>query len=556
MTHAAKHKYNTRNILTWLWSTSKALRTQTILNAFTGIMAVALDFAFIWATKTAIDIATNKVEGSLHTTGILLVTIIVLQISLSLITRWVRALLGVKAQNKMQQSIFTRLLGSEWKGLEQRHSGDVLNRLERDVTDVVNTITETLPSILSVSIRLVGAFVFLYYMDSTLACITILIIPAFLLLSKLYIRKMRGLTRDVRSTDSRIQSILQESIQHRMIIKTLEQSRTISERLGNMQHHLRQQIKTRTLYSTFSSGLLNVGFASCYLVAFLWGVNRLHEGTITYGMMMAFIQLVGQIQGPFRDMTRFVPQVISSLTATERLMELEEVPEEIHGSPQRFNKSTGIRFSDVCFAYDKKKRMILQNLSYDFTPGSSTAILGETGAGKTTLIRLILSLIKPDSGTITFYDDSQEVACSPLTRCNLTYVPQGNTLFSGTIRDNLLLGNPDADENEMRQVLEDACADFVFTLPDGLDSRCGELGAGLSEGQSQRIAIARALLRKGGVLLLDEATSALDQETEKRLLQNLMKSYIQNKTLIFITHRQAVIDYCTQTLHMKRVQNT
>lgn len=550
--HTSPGKYSMLTLATWLWRISRSLRLQACINACLGCLSVALDFAFIWATKMAIDIATNRLDRSLTTAAVLLVSLIAAQIALGLTSRWIRALLGVKAQNRMQQRIFARLLNNEWNGLEQRHSGDVLNRLVRDVADVVNVITETAPSLLSVSFRLVGAFIFLYSMDSLLACLTIIILPLFILISKAYVRKMRSLTRDVRDTESRVQSILQESVQHRMIIKTLEREDTQIDHLESVQAHLRRQVRRRTLFSSFSSGTLNTGFAMCYLVAFLWGVSRLQDGTITYGMMMAFIQLVGQIQGPFRDLTRFIPVVINACTASERLMELEEIPEEAKGAPVRFEHPTGIHIENISYAYDKNKRFVLKDLSFHFPPGSSTAILGETGAGKTTLVRLILSLIKPETGRIVLYDGEQQVPCSPQTRCNLVYVPQGNTLFSGTVRDNLLMGNPEADEEAMRQALKDACADFVLSLPDGLDTRCGELGAGLSEGQAQRIAIARALLRSGNILLLDEATSALDQETERQLLENLTRNHLHHKTLLFITHRMAVVEHCSQVLRLEK----
>jgi len=301
-----------------------------------------------------------------------------------------------------------------------------------------------------------------------------------------------------------------------------------------------------------SSTLLSIGFGTGYLVTFLWGVDSLQAGTITYGMMISFIQLVGQIQGPFRDMTRFVPVLISTLTASERLLELEEVPLEDDDDPISFPGGAGVRFTDISFQYKEGGRPILSRFSCDFPKGSTTAILGETGAGKTTLIRLILALLKPVEGKIEMYDGMQTVKVSPRTRNNLVYVPQGNTLFSGTIRENLLLGNPEATEAEMREALETACAGFVMDRPNGLDAVCGELGAGLSEGQAQRIAIARALLRKGSVLLLDEATSALDMQTEQQLLKNL-SSREAGQTIICVTHRPAVIAYCSQVVEMKRV---
>lgn len=547
---------NTKHIALWFWQTSKSYRLQASVNILVGLLNVAADFAFIAATKMAIDVATGRSESSLNLAAAILIGIIISQITLGFAKRWIAALLGVKAQNRMQQRLFKRLMDSEWRGLEFRHSGDVLNRLERDVQDVTTIITETIPSAICVSIRLLVAFLYLYSMDQRLAILVVVIAPVFILLSRLYVKKMRTITREVRNTDSRIQSLLTESIQHRMVLKTLERTDTMSEHLAQSQATLRQQVRHRTLFSSFSGTLLNIGFGTGYLITFLWGVTRLHEGTITYGMMIAFIQLVGQIQGPFREMTRFIPSIIGALTAGERLIELEDMPLEEKGAPLHFNSSAGIRFTNVTYAYDSQKRTILQDLSFDFPPGSTTAIMGETGAGKTTLIRLILALLKPQQGKVEIYGESGKEAIthevSPLTRCNLVYVPQGNTLFSGTIRDNLLLGNPEATEEEMREVLHTACADFVLQRPEGLDALCGEMGGGMSEGQAQRISIARALLRKGNILLLDEATSALDIATEKRLLDNLHHHLGGTQTVIFITHRTAVIEHCNQVLRLDR----
>jgi len=527
------------------------LRLQAALNAIIGVLSVTLDFAFIYATKWTIDIATNRAEGSLRVAAYVLASIMISKIMLGFARKWVGALLGVRSQNILQKRIFSHLLHSEWNGQEDRHSGDTLNRMEQDVRDLTSCITETVPAMLEVSYRFVGAFIYLFHMDGRLACLIVCIVPCFLILSKVYVRKMRAITRDIRSTESRVQSILQESIQHRAILKTLERVGTMIEKLEQTQSELRRHVRHRAVFSSSSSTLLSIGFGTGYLVTFLWGVNSLQEGTITYGMMISFIQLVGQIQGPFRDMTRFIPVLISTLTASERLMELEDKPLEDDSNPITFTEGAGVRLKDVSFRYRENGRAILSHFSCDFPKGSTTAILGETGAGKTTLIRLVLALLKPTEGQVEMYDGSRTEAVSPRTRCNLVYVPQGNTLFSGTIRDNLLLGNPDATEADMREALKTACAGFVMDRPDGLDAICGELGAGLSEGQAQRIAIARALLRKGSVLLLDEATSALDMHTEQELLKNLSNREA-GQTIICVTHRPAVISYCTQVIEMKR----
>lgn len=549
----------TTAILLWFFQIFRRVKLQSFINAMSGVLRVALDFAFIWATKQAIDVATGMHHTwgptTLFWAGVTLVTIMVLQMVIGYAGRWIAALLGVDAQNRMQRHLFDHLLRSQWNGREKRHSGDVLNRLMSDSQTVVTVITDTVPQALAVLVRLACAFLFLYSMDSMLAISVTVILPVFILLSRLYINRMRAITREVRQTDSRIQSTLQESIQHRLVLKTLERVQTLVEVVSRLQATLRQQVRHRTLFSSTSNLVLNTGFGAAYLFTFLWSANRLAEGTITFGMMTAFIQLCGQIQGPFRELTRFIPAIISSFTAAERLMELEETPLEDDGEPIRFPSETGIRVTDVTYAYDDHSREVLEHLTLDFTPGSATAILGETGAGKTTLIRLILALLKPNAGTVEMYSDGQSLPVSARTRCNLVYVPQGNSLFSGTLRWNLQLGNPAATDKQMAEALHLACADFVFSLPNGLDTPVGEGGSGLSEGQAQRIAIARALLRRGTILLLDEATSALDQQTETQLLENLIEHHSHlpvQPTLIFITHRPAVVRHCSQVITLKK----
>lgn len=542
--------------LRWFVRTSRGIRLRSIVNTLTGVIGVGLDFAFIWATKRCIDTATHQTEGSLTESALLLGAVMTAVIALGFARNWLAAILGVQSTNKIQRRMFETVLGSVWLGRDRQHTGDTMNRLDRDVRDVTGVISNTLPQALIVTCRLIGAFVFLCMYDARLACALMVITPLFIALSKFYVRRMRALTRDIRKTDSEIQSIMQESLQHRIMLKTMEQEEGVVERLGLTQQLLSDQIRYRTRFSSVSNALINIGFAGGYLVAFLWGAWRLEQGLITYGMMLAFIQLVGQIQGPFRDMTRFIPTLVSSLTAGERLMELEQLPQEETCEAIRFKGGCGIRLKDLSYAYDEDYRLIIDRLSYDFPPGSITAVLGETGSGKTTLIRLILALLPPLKGRVEFYDGDVSAKASPGTRCNLVYVPQGNSLLSGTVRSNLLLGRPDATEREMWDALELAEAGFVKESDEGLDLPVGESGLGLSEGQAQRIAIARALLRPGRVLLLDEATSALDEETETRVLDNLMGRNADSPTpytVICVTHRPAVTAHCSQMLRLKRL---
>ena len=545
----ANSAYTTRDIMRWLWKVWRGNRLQTILNASMGMATVAVSLAQVWAVKRAIDVASGSIEGSIYWAVALMGGLVLIDFAINISSVWIRNVLGVKAQNRMQQYMLDRILRSEWNGRERRHSGDVINRLESDVSNVVTFITETLPNTLSVVLLFFGAFAYLFTLDRLLAVITVALLPLFVVLSKVYVRRMRHLTRQVRNSDSQVQSVLQETIQHRVLIKTLESDDAMVGKLESTQSQLRRNVIQRTRFSLLSNFILNFGFSLTYLIAFLWAAVRMSMHTLSFGGMTAYLQLVNRIQSPARNLSRIVPAFVSVFTAAERLMELEEPPLEEQGDPIVVEAPCGVKLDDVSYGYNDGDGRVIDHLSFDFRPGTCTAILGETGAGKTTLIRLILALLRPQEGEISLYHaDGDGQQLSPRMRCNFVYVPQGNTLMSGTIRDNLLMGSPTATDDEMYDALHQACADFVSQLPDGLDTRCSESGAGLSEGQAQRIVIARALLRNRPVMLFDEATSALDIETERRLLANVLGS--RQHTIIFITHRPAVVVYCDEVLRL------
>ncbi|MDY4161595.1 MAG: ABC transporter ATP-binding protein [Prevotella sp.] len=541
---------NYKQLLRWLWRSTSYNRLQALLNVIIGLLDVAVSLAQIWAVKHAIDVASHNVEGSVIMAVGVIALLILCNFILSISSVWVRNVLGIKAQNRMQQMMLERILRSEWRGRGAMHSGDVINRLESDVVQVVNFCAETLPNAVCVFTLFVGAFFFLFSLDHLLAICIVCLFPVFLLLSKVYMGRMRRLSREVRESDSLVQSMLQESVQNRMLIKTLEGEGTMVDRLEGHHQELRRKVLRRTRFSVISNLIVNMGFATGYIITFGWSAVRLSLGTLTYGGMAAFLQLVNKIQQPARNLSKLVPQFVSVFTAAERLMHLEDIPLEPQGEPVTLPGVCGVRLCDVSYSYpDEPANNIINGLSYDFRPNTCTAIVGETGVGKTTLLRLVMALAKPTEGSVSIYagNGTEEVA-SPLTRCNITYVPQGNTMLSGTIRDNLLLGNPEATDDDMYAVLAKCEAHFVKELPDGLDTNVTESGGGLSEGQAQRICIARALLRRCSLLILDEATSALDPDTERRLLQNILAGHTH--TVIFITHRTAVLDYCDAQLRL------
>lgn len=541
-------KYKLRDILRWMIIILRGNYLQTILNTFIGSADVAINLAQVWAMKHAIDIASHHSDGSIYIAVGIMALLIISFFALSVASTWIQNILGVKAQNSMQQHMLDRILRSEWHNKEKMHSGDMINRLETDVANVVTFITQTVPNIISTLLLFSGAFAYLYFMDSRLATIIVVIIPLFLLLSRVYIRKMRQLNRSVRESDSQVQSILQETVQNRMLIKTLEGDDEMVGRLEGTHHELENRVVKRTAFAVSSRLIVNIGFAFTYLLAFLWAALRLSANTLSYGGMAAFLQLVNKIQLPARQLAHTLPQAVSVLTSAERLMELEENPLEEQGSPIWMgNSKCGLRLKNVSYTYPDATTPTIKDLDFCFEPGSCTAIIGETGAGKTTLVRLLLALFKPKKGKITIFNSNgNERKLSPRMRCNLVYVPQGNTMMSGTVRDNLLLGKLNATDEEMHEALRMSCAEHILDMPLGLDTPCSEQGGGFSEGQAQRIAIARALLRNRPIMIFDEATSALDIETERKLLHNILSS--KDKTVIFITHRMAVVDYCDKVL--------
>ena len=546
----------------YIWEVSRGQRGRILLSCLTGIIGVAVSLVFIYASKVVIDIATGTAIGSLTNAAILTIALLIAQLLCGAVDTWLSTRMQVETGNALRHRLFSRLLQSRWNELERFHTGDIVNRVEQDTASIVELLTSTIPAFIVTIVQLIAAFVFFCFLDPSLPWVVVGILPIFLLGSRFYMKRMRRYTREIRQSDSRIQSVIQESLQHRTVIKTLEQGDRHIGKLDDLQDVLRSQIFGRTRFSLSARMLVAFAFSGGYLTAFLWGAVRLSTGSITFGTMTAFLQLVGKVQRPALDLSRLLPSFINALTAVERLMELEELPSEASGTAQLFPKTPDLQLKDVTFSYSTGDRPVLNHFSCNFPAGSCTAVLGETGAGKTTLIRLLLALADPQVGSITlssanttqslpstFNSQSSTLEVSPQTRSNFVYVPQGNTLFSGTIRDNLLMGNPHATEAEMLQALHTACADFVLSLPDGIDTNLNEQGGGLSEGQAQRIAIARALLRPGHILLLDEATSALDPETERLLIESLRRN-CTGKTFIFITHHPAVAEACEATIQL------
>lgn len=530
----------------WLLRASRGFSAQIVLNLAIGLCYVASGLLIVWATKLCVDLATNVPHGdwTLLSAGIVLVVLMTIDVLLRYASRWVSALLSVRSGNTLQEHIYARLLNVDWQVLHREHSGQLINRLTRDVSEVSGFLSDKLPNFVATIVQFVGAFAFLYIMDARLAMVVVVVIPIMALFAHAYTRRMREFSHDVRDQETDIQSMIQETMQHVLVFKTLEKVDLAHQMLVDEHQKLRALIRRNTRYSATALLIVNGSFTIGYLIAFFWGVRSLNLGLITFGALLAFIQLVNQIQAPVRTLVGYVGTFISVFTATERLMELEAYPEENDPSQGDVPVSAPVtlKLEDVSFAYEDGKQ-VLSHFSCELPAGSVTALVGRTGSGKTTLISILLGLLHPSEGRATAngYDLGRS------TRKLFSYVPQGNTLFSGTIRKNLQLGNPNATDEEMWHALELAQADFVKHRPLGLDTVCSERGGGLSEGQAQRVGIARALLRHTPVLLLDEAFSSLDSATAREALTAILADD-PNRTVIYITHRDALVPMADQKI--------
>lgn len=533
-----------------LMRTMRPHRFRILVSGLIGLVGIAASLAFVWISKKVVDIATGEVPGELMTFVMLMLGIMLLQVIARVGANYWQGYIVVKAQNSLRQIMFRKVMYGRWTGKDKLHSGDTVSRLEEDIRVVVDFICVSLPDVVVTTTQLVAASVYVFVLSPDLAWILLIIMPVAVLCSRLFFKKLRALTNEIRAADAKVQGHIQENTQRRILVRMLGAAGRVLERLGGLQQTVFDKTIVRLNYNAVSRGFMHLGFASGYALVFLWGVFGLRDGTLGYGTMVAFLQLVGQVQRPVAGLAQQIPSFIKALASEDRLLDIENEPQEEEGEDISLPGAPGIRVEDLCFTYEGGRDAVVSGLNFDFKPGTMTAIIGSTGAGKSTLVRVIMALLQPDSGKIILYSGDRELPSGVRTRCNFMYVPQGNSLMSGTIRENLLMADPSADEARLREVLHLAAADFVYELQDGLDTVCAEIGAGLSEGQAQRIAIARALLRPGGILVLDEATSALDADTELELLERLGARYRGVKTILCITHRPAATSYADEVLKL------
>lgn len=548
----------------WILRTIRPFWMQVAAMMLCHIAVAACAIAFVYVSKVMVDNATAmfaaQAAGAAETVGTIwtnlgkwacaMIGIVVFRILLNSLRSYIQTKTDVKLRNRLRSRMFDQLLNTRHENSASLHTGDLVNRVFEDVRIVASAVSVSLPNTIGSCIQFAAALIFLLILDLRLAIVIAVILPVGIIGGKYITYRLRSLTHNIRNSDSKVQVHIQESIQHKTVIQTMDYVDNSSSELIDLQSDLYGNELKRVRFSIAARIIMALCMSGGHAIVFLWGVFGISTGAVTYGMMTAFLQLVSQLQRPLLEMSSSVPSLIHAIASVDRIIEIEEIPRDKADEARHLAGVPGIKIENVTYAYPESDTEIFTDFSHNFLPGSRTAIVGPTGIGKSTLIRLLLALLTPKKGSITIYDN-EEIPISASTRCNLVYVPQGNSLFSGTIRENLQMGDPQATDEKMWWALETSAADFVKELPSGLDSPCFEAGVGLSEGQAQRVAIARALLRPGKVLLLDEFSSALDTQTEDILMERLTKA-LPDRTMIFITHRERIIEFCDSVLRLSK----
>lgn len=463
---------------------------------------------------------------------------------------FLRGQLSAKLENAYSLKTFITIFNSNSRKVKAIHSADEVSRLTTDVGIVTECISNTIPTLILAFFQLVVTAIYLAFIQPSLTCLILCIMPIMLVIGHVYSKQIIPISRDLRKTDSELNSIMQENIQKHEVINSFGVSDFVISNVKQIQSKILSIITKKLKYEVLSEAFIDLGFVIGYIVVLIWGLYGIRNNTFTYALLLVFLQLVGQLERPFILFKSNYPSLLNSFASVERIRELEDMEQENHNKILKLDSPLGVEIKNIMFSYTSNSAVIYRDFSHTFMPQSITAIVGETGVGKSTLFGLMLAHLKPQFGSISIFSSTEKIRISPRTRCNFIVVPQGNTLFSGTVRYNLSIGNLMATDEDMKNALHIAAAEFVLEeLPNGLDTYIGENGYGLSEGQAQRIAIARGLLHDGGIMLLDEPTSALDPETESKLLTRLV-AQSSGKTIIIISHKSEINKYVQQVIRI------
>lgn len=549
-----------RNHFLWLYNHAGSFKKTILVSFALSVLVVTLSLLFVEVTRNFM-VAVEKGEN--FSLLLLIVSLAVIKgcnIFCAEFKSYLREKQTFLMNNELSLKFFKKLFSSRISYNVNVHSGEYLSRITMDAFSVSNCVIGTIPELLYSLVQLAATCIYLSFIEPSLTFVIILIVTTNVIFGRSYSKKLLPISREIRICDSKTHQFMQEHLQHRELIITLEKISFIWDKLKSLQDILYQNIVRRLRLNSVVMFLIDGALDVSYIIIIVWGIYGIQHNSFTYAELVVFLQLAEQIQIPFIQFNHNYPMLVESMASVERLMGIESLPKEDTVNVIQFATPVGIKFNKVDFRYKEESNWVYRGFNHDFPQNSITAIVGETGAGKSTLLRLILATLTPNSGSITFYSTDNDIlkSCpaSPQTRANCVYVPQGNSLISGTIRYNLLLGKTDATDEEMEDALYLAAADFVIRdFPNGLDTLVGEGGMGVSEGQAQRIAIARSFLRPGKVILMDEPTSALDAETEKLFLERL-SSQSYGKTIIIVTHKQEICKYVSDVIKINFLRDS
>jgi len=535
-----------RHRVKWTWGLTKGKRWGIMLYFLLEIVNIAVSLMFVFWTKHAVDIAIAGDKQSLKNALILSVCSVIIGVVVRNLSIWVSERIHMKLTISLQNSVIKTQMYSEWTEVRYWRTGDIHVRINSDCQDIVFMLSRGAISFIITCIRLVASSIFLWFLDPTLSVLILMVSPLFLF-SKIYFRRLNKLNKRLKNAESEFGNIVQENLKTRMFTKALGIENFRWKKVVDSQKDI-FNIKSQLInFSVLSHGLvkfvINIGF----MLTFCWGAYRILEDEISFGTMTAFLQLVGRIQMPIITLIGSIPYFVRFRTAVGRVYELQNVKVEEEVEPEIIPNPQNIELRNISFRYCDK--FVIENLSTKFSVGEPVAVIGSSGKGKTTIMRLLLALVSPNDGEIFINTDDKSIPLSIKHRANIAYVPQGNKLFAGSIRENLHLGNLDISDTQIMDALYAASAEFVYDLPDGLDSVVGESGFGLSEGQIQRIAIARAMLRNCSIWLFDEITSSLDSRISTDLIQKLLELG-KNKIIVFITHDMKLAGMCSERIYV------
>lgn len=522
----------------------------TLLNA----TSAALSVYFALAMRSVINCAVAGDMPGTQQASVVFVSIVAVHILLSFLVHFLATRTTARLDISFRKSVFSKLLKKEYTAISKYHSGEVLNRLFNDVSVVSDNVSTLIPNIVGLATRLLGALIAVFFVDRTFALIIVLGGILLFLFARSFRSIMKKNHKSVQEAGGKLRSFVQESCENILVIKAFKMEKHIE---AGESERAEGQYKKKMVRAFFSNGA-SMGFSTIincgYVYAVLWGAGKILTGAtgFGYGDFTAILQLIGQIQAPFAGLSGSLSRYYSAVASAERLLELYDLPDDGDGifadTDAIYEHLSHIHLSGVTFAYDDI--VVFDNADVNINKGELTLISGISGIGKSTMIKMLMGVLKPQIGQISAcLDDGTEISVSASTRSLFAYVPQGNLLMSGTIRENMLLAKPDATDAQILDALNSASAKFFHELPDGLNTLLGERGSGLSEGQIQRLAIARAILCDAPILLLDEATSALDEETEREVLENIMK--LPDRTCVCISHRNAARAICDKEIFVR-----